>query len=85
MDLELYMYKHKLSINDMVKILGMPYMTVYSYVRKIRNPLRKNAKKIHALTNGEVSMQELMTGVYTTDLNPIQEKNKNFIETKLVT
>jgi len=63
MDLRRYKNTNKLTLQKIADLLGIeganPRRTVSRYVSKTRTPRIEIAKKIVAMTNGEVSLAEL--------------------------
>lgn len=59
MKLKEYLKLNNLTVTDLAKATNIPHPTLLSYVNETHEPSLKNALKIHNVTLGVVSLDEL--------------------------
>lgn len=74
MDIETYLWKHRLTVTEFARQLGVMRATVSTYVNRTRKPQMKTAKKIEEVTRGEVTVEEMLSNRYTSD------STENFVD-----
>lgn len=68
MDIETYLWKYRTNTAQLARKIGCSYQTLVSYAKKSRKPKLAMAERIERCTDGEVTVQELMTGRYSSDV-----------------
>ena len=81
MDLKTYLWRHRISQNTFAKTSGITRQSISAYVNGDRKPRYQVAVKIQTATDGNVSIMELLSEDYSTDLQEdwiVKNSNEKF-------